>query len=220
MNDFRSLSLTEKNPLSDCLSVPPPAVDGKLLVLLHLFDGFHRRAMSKTFDESGRDWASLAKEAGVQVWPRKNDTSVINKETISIPQMPSNGSFAGKLFSSSDCMICAVSCCHLFAQDRSLPSVCDIAVAEIVKDIQQHRLLGNREARQVSSMETVYVRLASSDECYEAFICVCKKLFHKKVSGVGVLRICHVVQERLGQRSLHRCSQSSHTSSFEKNAEA
>lgn len=51
VNDFGSVSVVEKNSLSDRLSVPRPAVDGKLEVSLYLADGFHRCAVSRTIDD-------------------------------------------------------------------------------------------------------------------------------------------------------------------------
>lgn len=45
-----SFSAAEKEPLSDRLSVPSPAADGKLATPVYLVDGFHRRAVSTTVD--------------------------------------------------------------------------------------------------------------------------------------------------------------------------
>lgn len=55
VNDFGSLSVAEKNPLLDPLSIPPSAADGKLSVPLYLLDGSHCRALSKIVDEFGTD---------------------------------------------------------------------------------------------------------------------------------------------------------------------
>lgn len=173
MNDFGAVSVAEKEFLSDRLSVPLPVINGMLVVPLYLLDGFHRHAVSKTVGDSGIDWASLAKGAGVQLWTGKDAASARNKDVISISQVFNEASCAGKPLSLSDCMITATGCCRLSVQDRALPSARDTVAAKLVREIQQHKLLGNIEGCQVSRIATVSIRLASCENCYEAFFCVC-----------------------------------------------
>lgn len=53
LNNFGLFAVVEKNPPPDRLSVPPPAVDGKLVLPLYFGNSFHRRAVSKTVDDFG-----------------------------------------------------------------------------------------------------------------------------------------------------------------------
>lgn len=77
--------MTEKNPPSDGLSVHAPVVDGKLVVPLYFVDGFRRRAMRKSVDDSGIDWARFAKGVRVQLWSGKDGISVTSEDTSCIP---------------------------------------------------------------------------------------------------------------------------------------
>lgn len=56
-----------------------------------------------------------------------------------------------------------------------------MVVAELVRNSQRHRLLGNIEGRRVLRIFTASTRFASSNGCYEAFILVCKQLSYKGV---------------------------------------
>lgn len=67
MSDLGSFLVAKKNHLSDRLPVYPPDLDRELVVPLYPFAGFHRRETNKTVDDSGTDWASFAKGAGVQL---------------------------------------------------------------------------------------------------------------------------------------------------------
>lgn len=71
VGDFRSFWVAEKNPSSDRLSVHPPVFDGKVVVPFHLVNGFRCCATSKTFYDSGIDWASFAKNARLRLWFKK-----------------------------------------------------------------------------------------------------------------------------------------------------
>lgn len=95
VNDFGLLSVAEKNPSSDPLSVFPTSVSGKLLVLPYLIDGFKRRAMSKFVDVSGIDRVSSAKAARVLLWTRKKSTSVTKKDMILVLRVLNEASSAG-----------------------------------------------------------------------------------------------------------------------------
>lgn len=55
VSDFSSFAVAEKNPPSDCLSVPPPGVDGMLAGPLYLVNSFLRRVTSRTVYDSGTD---------------------------------------------------------------------------------------------------------------------------------------------------------------------
>lgn len=55
LSDLGVFSVAEKSPPADRGSVCPLVVDGSLTVPLYLIDGFQRRAMSKTVDDSGVD---------------------------------------------------------------------------------------------------------------------------------------------------------------------
>lgn len=171
-----SFSAAEKDSSLARLSVTPPSLDGKAAVLLYLFDGFYRRAMSKTVDDSEIDRAGLAKKARVNLWSRKNGFFVTNKNAISVSLVRKEASSAGKLFFSFGRMIHAISGCLLCVQNCALLKNSCIVVAELVTDVQQHRLLGNRRDRQPSRTSAVSSGLASSNECYEAFTCFCKRL--------------------------------------------
>lgn len=65
VNGLGSFSVAKKNTPSDCFSVCVSAVNGKLEVPLYLFDGFHRRAMSRTINDSRMVGASFCKGAFV-----------------------------------------------------------------------------------------------------------------------------------------------------------
>lgn len=95
--------------------------------------------------------------------------------------MRSEVSSTGKLLFLFNDVIDFGGCCRLLVQDRALPSACSIFIAELVRDIQQHRLLQNIEGSQLSRIATVSTCLASSDECHKAFICLRKKLSHNRV---------------------------------------
>lgn len=84
MNDMGSFSVAETNPPSHHLSVRSPAFDGKLAMPLYLIDGVHRRAMCRTVDDFGIDWACFARWARAQLLARKDGTAVTNKDMISV----------------------------------------------------------------------------------------------------------------------------------------
>lgn len=89
-------------------------------------------------------------------------------------------SSAGEQLFFFDRLITAIRCCRFLVPHSALPNDRDIIVAELVKKIQQHRMLRNIGDHQVSRIATVSLRLASSGEYYEAFISVCEET-HKKV---------------------------------------
>lgn len=101
---------------------------------------------------------------------------------IFISQMLNEATPTGPLLFFFGQMITAISCCRRFVQNGALPRARDIVVAEFVRDVQQNRLLGNIEGWQIFRIFTVFIRLASSDECYEIITYVCKELSHKQVS--------------------------------------
>lgn len=77
--DFGSIKLAERNFSSDRFSVPPSVGSRKLAVPLYFVDGFHRRAVNSTLDDSETDWAVSAKEARVQLQSRW-DGILVTKE--------------------------------------------------------------------------------------------------------------------------------------------
>lgn len=95
MNDIGSCSMAEKKPPSDRLSAPSPAVDGKLDVPLYLVDGVNQRVLNKKIIDSGSNCASFFKGSRVQLWFKKNGTTVTSKDMISIPQVLNETSSAG-----------------------------------------------------------------------------------------------------------------------------
>lgn len=114
MNSFGSFSVAGKHPLSVCLPVSSPVVDGKLAVQLYLVDSFHHHAVSKTVRDSEIDRTSIARGARVQLWFRKNGTPATNKQVISISQVLNETSFAGRPVFSLDGMITAINCRRFF----------------------------------------------------------------------------------------------------------
>lgn len=187
MSDSGSFSVPEKNPPSYCFSSPPLAVDGKLVMPLYLFDGFHRRAMSRAVEDYRIYWANLGKRGRLQLWSSRDDTPVTNKDMISIRRVLIEASSAENALFFFDRMLTTISCCRILVQVRALPSVGDIVVAELFRDVQQHRLLGNIKARQVFRIAAGTTCLTCRDECYEAFNRVCKELSNR---GVSLALVC------------------------------
>lgn len=70
----------------------------------------------------------------------------------------------GKAFVLLDYTISAVSCCRFIDEDRALSNAWNIVVAELVKKIQQHRVLANIENRQVLRKAITFTCLPSSPE--------------------------------------------------------
>lgn len=87
VNNLGSISVAGKNALSNRLSVPTPAVNGKYDILLDLFDACHRRPMRAVVADLRTGWACLAKRARVQLRPKKNGTSVTNRTALLFSQM-------------------------------------------------------------------------------------------------------------------------------------
>lgn len=117
----------------------------------------------------------------MQLWSRKNGSSVTNKDVISTSQVRDEASSAGALFLFFDRMITATSCCRFSVQQRGPPNARNVVVAELVEDTQEHRLFEKLKDLQRSLAVTMSLRIASSDECNEAVVLMCKKLLHKRV---------------------------------------
>lgn len=79
-------------------------------------------------------------------------------------------------------MIVAVSCCHCFVEGRGLPNARIFVVAELARNVQKHRLVGNIDDRQVYHIAAVSARPDSSDEVYDAFVHICRERSHERVS--------------------------------------
>lgn len=118
----------------------------------------------------------------MQLGFRKDGTCATSRDMISISQIINGTSSGEKPLSFFDRMFIAISYCLVFGQDRTLLNVQDITVAEFVREVQQHSLLGNTEHRRVSRIAVVSIRPIFSKKCYAASTLVCKKLSHKGVS--------------------------------------
>lgn len=68
------------------------------MVAPYVFEGSHCHAATTIVDESRMSWESFAKDASVQLWSRKNGTSVRDKDMIFISQLLNETSFVKSLF--------------------------------------------------------------------------------------------------------------------------
>lgn len=134
----------------------------------------------------------------MQLRSKKDGIHVTTKDMISSSQKLNEASSAEELPPFFDGIATAISCCRLFVQDRALPSACVIVIAGLDKDDQQHRLPGTIECSKASRNTTVSFRLASSNECSEAIVRVCKELSRKGVS----LELMYFTPATLYQASL------------------
>lgn len=80
-----------------------------------------------------------------------------------------------------DFIIISVRCCCLFAQNRTIKNIRDIALADLTRDIQQQRLLGNKESRQSFRLAAVAARLVASEDCFATFTHVWRSLSEQGV---------------------------------------
>lgn len=161
----------------------PLVVGSKLSVPLYLVSGFRRRALRKTAEDSGFDLASLARAARVQLRSKKDVSPVTNRDIyFSISQNFKEMLFAGESFPCFGRMITVISCCRLSSRTGFVQSTHGIVAAELVTDIQHHRLLKSIKFRQVSCITTDSAHLAFTNERYEASTLACKKLSRKKIS--------------------------------------
>lgn len=162
MNVFGSFSVVKNSRLSDRPSDPSPALNG--MPVVPLVDGSHRRAMSKTVDDSEIDLESFAKDARVRLQSTKKGLSVTNKDMTFISQVLNKALVAGKpLFFFGPHVHCHHLLPPLYPQCALLSSSA-LVVIEFVRDFQYQRLLGNMERRRLSRSGTVSVRLDSSDK--------------------------------------------------------
>lgn len=160
----------------------PLLVDRKLAVLLYLTNDYLRRSMSQTLDHSEIDWTAFVKNAPVHLWARKDGVPMTNKQMIFISHVFNKASTAGNLLSFLDRISTSVNCCRLFAQDRSIETMHEIAFAYLSRDSQQRRLLGHIESLQDSHFATGAVRFVASEDCYVTFICIWRNLFEQGVN--------------------------------------
>lgn len=182
LNDLGSFLIAEKNALSDPLSLPSAAVDGRPAVPLHLVDSSDCRAVSRSLQVFKIDCASLTNSARVQLWFRKDGTSVTNDNFISIWRVLNETLLLGRTHFYFYGMMASMNCCLAFVRNYALPNARHIFNGDIVKNSQQHRLLGNTAYGQLSGTLTISTLVASSAKCFGSFVRVCKELFHKKVS--------------------------------------
>lgn len=125
-------SVAEKCPPSIRLTVRSLIFNGKLVLPLYLFNGFHCRTVNTAVDDSDIDRASLAEEARVQLGSKKDGTLVTKKNVISILQKPSQASNYKKLIFFFECSMTAIICCRLFDKSRALQHMGDNVVTKLI----------------------------------------------------------------------------------------
>lgn len=127
-----------------------------------------------------------------------------SKEMFSIFHVLSNTFSTKELFSFFGRITTSGSCCRLFARDHSMESVCDFDLADLTRDIQRHRLLGDIKSSQVSRFGAVTARLDAREEFYAIFTRVWRDLSEQDVRHAMTFHALLSCQGSSPRRVLHR----------------